>query len=66
MKLAESTKKSTMMYAFYERLSLNANDVEYFGFMMPDVGLDINVYNKACNDLFLCDGEFYPDSEDIH
>ena len=53
-----------MMYSFHKHLFLNASEVEYFGLVFPDIGLDTNICYKACNDLRLCENEFFQNAED--
>ena len=52
------------MYSFHKCLFLNASEVEYFGLVFPDVGLDTNIYYKACNDLIRRKNEFFQNAKD--
>ena len=52
-----------MMYSVHKRALLNAIEVEYSGLELPDVGIDTNIYYKACNDLFLCENDFFQNTE---
>ena len=52
---------TNMMYSFHNCLFLVATKVNYFSVAFPDVGLNITIY-RVCNDITLCDGEFYQNS----
>ena len=52
------------MYSFAKRICLDQDAVEYLGLTLPTVGLDTNIYYKACNTLIFCDRQFYPDAAD--
>ena len=52
------------MYSFRKRICLDQDAVEYLRFALPTVGIDTNIYYKACNNHIFCDGQFYPDAVD--
>ena len=52
------------MYSFAKRICLGQDAVEYLGLGLQTVGLDTNIYYKACNNLIFCDVQLYPDAAD--